>query len=546
MPRSIWRALLLLIPCTGAVLSARAAAQTSFCDRVRALTDLPEAAGAHWGVAVTTLDGTQLCGLNQAQLFRPASNNKLFTGAAALALLGADKRFETRVDAVGEMTGGILKGSLELVGGGDANFGAHDLPYLAPAQRPKPPQPEPAAIADVEELADQIVAAGIGRVDGDVIGNDTYFAWEPYPPDWAADDLLWGYGAPVSALTIHDNEVVYSVSPGSKSSGKAIVSAVPNLPYYTVNANVYVQSFNGGCDERLGYQRDAGSRLLQVFGDIKPQAEPCRQAIAVEDPAQYAALALKQALESRGVQVTGRARARHAETRILGPVIRDEPSIKFMLARTLNEPYLPGRQSYECEAQIVENGRPDIKRTVVAVHRSPRLADDLAYTFKVSQNLHAELLLRNLGATFSCEHTESAGAAVVREYMLHAGLDAKDFKLFDGSGLSGHDLVTPRAITKFLAYAAAQPWFARYKAALPVGGVDGALAGRLAAAASPLKRKVFAKTRTLGETRALSGFVVAASGQTLIFSVLVDDHLPGTSDDRAVMDRIVELIASSN
>ncbi len=521
-------------------------AQTPFCDQVRALTVSPEVAGAHWGVMVTTLDGTQLCGLNEAQLFRPASNNKLFTGAAALALLGADKHFETRVEAVGEVSGGVLHGSLELVGGGDANFGAHDIPYVAPAQRPKTPQPEPATITDIEELADKVVASGLRRIEGDVVGNDGYFAREPYPPDWAADDLLWGYGAPVSALTVHDNEVVYSVAPGAKPGGRAMISATPDVAYYTVNPNVYVGSFNGGCDDRLGYQRAAGSRLLEVFGDMKPSAQPCRQAIAIEDPAEYAALALKQALERRGVAISGTAKAMHAEMRTPGPVIRDEPSVKFMLTRTLNEAYTPNRQAFACEAQIAATGQPEAKRTVLAVHRSPRLADDLTYTFKVSQNLHAELLLRNLGAAFDCEHTQSAGVAVVKEYMLHAGLDPRDFKLYDGSGLSGHDLVTPRAIAKILAYVAAQPWFATYKAALPVAGVDGSLGGRFAAADSPLKGRIFAKTGTLSETRALSGYVTTASGQALVFSVLVDDHLPGTPTDRATMDRIVELIAAAN
>ena len=521
-------------------------AQTPFCDQVRALTVSPEVAGAHWGVMVTTLAGTQLCGINEAQLFRPASNNKLFTGAAALALLGADKHFETRVEAAGEVSGGMLHGSLELVGGGDANFGAHDLPYVAPAQRPNNPQPEPASIADIEELADKIVASGLRRVEGDVIGNDGYFVWEPYPPDWAADDLLWGYGAPVSALTVHDNEVVYRVSPGSKPGGRAVLSAVPDVPYYTVNANVSMGSVHGGCDDRLGYQRAAGSKLLQVFGDLLPQAQPCRQAIAIEDPADYAALALKQALERRGVTISGTAKEKHAEMRRLGPVIRDEPAVKSMLQRTLNAPYTPSRPGLECAAGAVATGQPEAKRTVLAVHESPNLADDLTYTFKVSQNLHAELLLRNLGAAFGCEHTQSAGVAVVKEYLLHAGLDPKDFKLYDGSGLSGHDLVAPRAIVKFLAYVAAQPWFATYKAALPVAGVDGSLGGRFAAADSLLKGKVYAKTGTLSETRALSGYVTTASGQTLVFSILVDDHLPGTPADRTTLDRIVELIAAAN
>jgi D-alanyl-D-alanine carboxypeptidase/D-alanyl-D-alanine-endopeptidase (penicillin-binding protein 4) len=121
---------------------------------------------------------------------------------------------------------------------------------------------------------------------------------------------------------------------------------------------------------------------------------------------------------------------------------------------------------------------------------------------------------------------------------------------YDGSGLSGHDLVTPRAIAKLLSYVAhdpktgtPQPWFAAWKASLPVGGVDGTLADRFTAA--PLKGHVFAKTGTMGEANALSGYLDCASGQTVIFSILVGNHLPGDSADRDAMDKIVAAIAAA-
>jgi D-alanyl-D-alanine carboxypeptidase/D-alanyl-D-alanine-endopeptidase (penicillin-binding protein 4) len=131
----------------------------------------------------------------------------------------------------------------------------------------------------------------------------------------------------------------------------------------------------------------------------------------------------------------------------------------------------------------------------------------------------------------------------VRQFATSVGLDGKDFVLDDGSGLSTHDLVAPRALTQLLVYAAKQPWFAGFKAALPVGGVDGSLAGRFTGA---LKGRVFAKTGTLGESRALSGYVVANSGATVVFSVMVDNHLPGPAAERVIMDRIVEAIANGN
>ncbi|MDR3745883.1 MAG: D-alanyl-D-alanine carboxypeptidase/D-alanyl-D-alanine-endopeptidase, partial [Acidobacteriaceae bacterium] len=192
----------------------------------------------------------------------------------------------------------------------------------------------------------------------------------------------------------------------------------------------------------------------------------------------------------------------------------------------------------------------ETQQTVLATHESHPLSEDVTYTLKVSQNLHAEILLRDVGVAYSCMGSQGAGLTALREYLPHTGIQAGDFVLVDGSGLSSHDLVTPRAVAKLLSFAAhdvktglPQPWFAAWKASLPIGGVDGTLADRFTKA--PLKGHVFAKTGTLGEARALSGYLDTASGQTVIFSILVGNHLPGTSADRDVMDQIVAAIAAS-
>jgi serine-type D-Ala-D-Ala carboxypeptidase/endopeptidase (penicillin-binding protein 4) len=178
------------------------------------------------------------------------------------------------------------------------------------------------------------------------------------------------------------------------------------------------------------------------------------------------------------------------------------------------------------------------------------LLEDVVLTNKESLNLHAELLLRRLavlGTHNPSDDTFAEGARVVRQFLIDAGVSGDDFVLYDGSGLSEQDLVTPRATARLLSFAAhdpktgvPQPWFAQWKASLPVGGVDGTLASRFAQA--PLKGHVFAKTGTLGEARALSGYLDAASGRTIIFSIFVDNHLPNTTDDRDAMDKIVAAI----
>jgi D-alanyl-D-alanine carboxypeptidase/D-alanyl-D-alanine-endopeptidase (penicillin-binding protein 4) len=185
---------------------------------------------------------------------------------------------------------------------------------------------------------------------------------------------------------------------------------------------------------------------------------------------------------------------------------------------------------------------------VLAVRESVPLDEDVVLTNKVSQNLHAELLLRQLSTLAmgpDCEGSIVEGARVVRTFLTtKVGIDKDDFVFFDGSGLSGHDLVTPRAAAKLLQFSAGQTWFADWKKSLPVGGEDGTLASRFPKA--PLAGHVFAKTGTLGEARALSGYLDCASGKTVIFSIMVDNHAPGSSADTKVMDRIVAAIAAAN
>jgi D-alanyl-D-alanine carboxypeptidase/D-alanyl-D-alanine-endopeptidase (penicillin-binding protein 4) len=161
----------------------------------------------------------------------------------------------------------------------------------------------------------------------------------------------------------------------------------------------------------------------------------------------------------------------------------------------------------------------------------------------VSQNLHAELLLRLLGKEFGKDGSLAQGARVVRQFLVDAGVSDQDFFFYDGSGMSMDDRIAPRANTQLLTYAARQPWGAEFKNSLPVAGVDGTLTNRFRN--SPLKGKLWAKTGTLNETVALSGYLTAASGRSLVFSVMVNGHRPGSNVEAAAVERICEAIAAT-
>ncbi|HEV2575858.1 MAG TPA: D-alanyl-D-alanine carboxypeptidase/D-alanyl-D-alanine-endopeptidase [Acidobacteriaceae bacterium] len=512
--------------------------------QINALLADPGVSRAHWGIAVTAMDGTPIYGLDEGKLFRPASNAKLFTTAAAMALLGPDATVTTNI--VGDLDShGTVKGDLTIVGAGDANLASDDLPYVPPSLRPKGPQPQGVGLDDLRAMADQLVAKGVKRVTGRIVGDDTAFVHEPFPESWDVGDLVWGYGAPVSALTIADNELKLTMTPGAATGPKGHERYTPGtvtleqngVPYYTVNSELQVTP--AGTGSHVNVERTAGSRVLRVYGEMAVDAQPDVEHVSIDDPALYAAMALKQMLLQRGIEVRGEAAVTHFQPQdgrgFLSIV--DAPATPCEAMRS-------GEPGAICAGSCLYEPPPGKGVSDLATHTSAPLVSDVTLTLKVSQNLHAELLLHRLGRTAWCGKGSTAqGARVVRQFLLNAGLDGGDFVFYDGSGLSGHDLVTPRATAQLLAYAAKQPWFAQWKEALPVGGEDGTLASRFPD--PPLKDHLFAKTGTLGESRALSGYVDTASGKQVIFSIFVDDHAPSGSDDRKVMDEIVAAIAAN-
>jgi D-alanyl-D-alanine carboxypeptidase/D-alanyl-D-alanine-endopeptidase (penicillin-binding protein 4) len=511
---------------------------TPLGEKITTLLADPAVSRAHFGLAVTALDGTPIYGLDEGQLFRPASNAKLYTTAAALAMLGPEQRFTTSLIAEGTLDHGTLNGNLILLGGGDANFaGSYALPYRAHAE----PVRDPLAVFDA--LAAQAAAKGVKLITGDVVGDDSAFEDIRYPEGWSTDDLLWGYGAPVTALAIHDNQIDVTLTPGAKSGAAATIQLNPDIPYYRINPYVPGDNYRPSLlTQEWGrpalqlFARDPGSRDLLITGDLKPGQPADREEVAIEDPAEYAAIALRAALERHGITVQGTVRAQHHINGDLMPVLKESEQLDQVPAQSFHP------ETIECNAQSVYNPNA-LPRTTLAEHASPPLLDDITLTLQRSQNLHAEIMLRNISAVKDCGSTLAHSLRWVRAFWVHAGLDPDDFVFYDGSGLGTKDLVTPRATAQLLAYAATQPWFAQWKAALPIGGVDGTLEDRFTQA--PLKGHVFAKTGTLGESRALSGYLDAASGKQVIFSILVDNHTPGTSADRVVMDKIVTAIAAS-
>lgn len=459
-----------------------------FRARVEAELAKEKAQKGDWGLLVVdALTGETLYALNPQRYFTPASNTKAFTTALALATLGPDYRYRTTLETRGRLDArGRLRADLVLVGRGDPNLSSRKLPYQTETEWDGPADKVLAA------LAEEAAGRGVRQIEGDIVADDSWFVYDRYPTGWAIDDMTHGYGAAVSALCLSDNALAIEVRPGEREGDPAWFGVEPWADFYAFDNRIVTGAAEA--EQRLRVEREPGTRHVVLRGTIPLGKEPQTLLLALEEPAEYAAALLKRLLERRGVRVYGRARARHAP---------------------------------EADADAP---------TVLAEHVSPPLAESVRVINKVSQNLHTEMLLRTVARERTGTGATADGLKLAQEFFKAAGIPEGDVVLYDGSGLSRMNLITPRAAVALLQYVARQPWAEPYRASLPVAGVDGTLLERLKE--TPAVGRIQAKTGTLAGTNALSGYATTLRGQPLIFSIFGNKHSLRGRDATQVIDAL--------
>ena len=472
-----------------AFVSPAQASQEPLQQRVEA-TLAAAPAGTRFGLLVTTEDGRELIAINPDNRFIPASNTKMLTTAAAFAnIAGLDQPDAAGGAAVRLQPGDGGAFDVILTGYGDARLSS-----------------APDCVANcLAALADAVAAKT--RQVRHVIGDDTLFPDQRWSPGMSWNNIQSRYGTGVSALTLDDNELVIRVAPGAVGERPT----VELLPYYEVH-NLATTVPEGKTELRS--HRMPNSRTVRLTGTIAAGAEPETLRLGIDDPAHFAAWRLKALLEARGVRVTGDVDAHH-------------------------RPFTPADDPKERKgAPAPRPPAPD----ALARLTPPPLGEDLIHVNKVSQNLHSELLIRRVGLVSGSGSIED-GVAMIAAMMERAGVPRTAWDLSDGSGMSTYNRLSPRAVAALLRWAAAQPWGEAWRKTFPVAGVDGTLAKRFRG--TPLEGRLFAKTGTLNASNALSGYMTAASGRTLIFSFYAND-VPADAGATEWMDRALNLIAAEN
>jgi D-alanyl-D-alanine carboxypeptidase/D-alanyl-D-alanine-endopeptidase (penicillin-binding protein 4) len=433
-------------------------------------------AGAFWGVDVRSqATGEILYQRNPGKMLVPASNMKIVTGAAALEELGPDYRYRTADAATGPIAGGELRGDLVVVGSGDPTISAQF-------------GGDPRAV--FRAWADSLRARGVTRITGRVVGDDNAFDDVPLGAGWSWDDVNDYYSAEISALELNEGIVGVRVRPGASPGAPAMVTLDPPTAYVPVRSTVTTGA--PGSAPRVDAVREPLGPGIVVSGQLAADTTAVTTEVAVRNNTAYFATVLRETLAAAGIAVRGEA--------------VDMDSLPAAPART----------------------------DTLFVHRSPPMPEILAAVMKPSQNQIGELLLKTLGRELRGAGTARAGIAVVDSLARTWGLPARRLSQADGSGLSRYNLVAPEFLIALLRHMERSPNRDVFVASLPVAGVDGTLASRMRG--TPLQGNVRAKTGTVSNVRALSGYMTTAAGEPIVFSIIVNHHTLSARD----ADRLAE------
>jgi D-alanyl-D-alanine carboxypeptidase/D-alanyl-D-alanine-endopeptidase (penicillin-binding protein 4) len=431
---------------------------------------------------------------------------KNFTVATAIEKLTPDFKFTTNVFApAAPDSDGEVKG-LRVVGHGDVSISTAFFPLESSETDAKQ-----VYYKGIDRLVDKIIAAGVKKIHGDIVADETYFTGNPVHGEWEWDDLQWYYGAEVSALPINDNAIDLSVKPGPVGYACAVTLSPFNPLVRIVNQ---CTTSAAGTLRTLKIEKKIDRNIIEITGSLPVGNNGFAGSVTVSRPAELFVALLKERLIAKGVEVKGQTRAVNSKT-----AMGTEPSVE------------------------------------IAKLESPSLALIAAKTMKPSQNMYTETLLWTLGENarsamstpgggvpVSSATSADLGISAVKRFLTEIGVAPDGIIQHDGSGLSRHNLITPAAVVQLYTYMGKQSRFSQaWRDSLTIGGVDGTLRRRFVGTRA--SGNVRGKTGTIDQVSALSGYVKTAAGEELVFSMVVNG-VNETAARTAAMDEIVVMLAN--
>lgn len=448
---------------------------------------LSDSSMIYGSASICIIDGSNgdiISEYNSGKSLSQASVMKLITTAAALELLGPDYTFKTILGYTGKIIKGTrtLKGNLIIMGGGDPSLGSEKFPDHNNQF--------------FEKWVEEVSKLGIKRITGRVITDDSYYDFEPVPPNWNWEDIGNYYGAGVYGLSLFDNTLKIHFRTGEKGTIPVITLIEPSE-----SAMEYINYLkaSGSSDQGYVYSAPYGNKGW-ISGTIPVSKEDFVLSASIGDPPLLAATILTEKLDSAGIKV-----------KLPPATVRAMPELK---ADSLTE----------------------ITRSA-----SPPLSDIIEVLNHISYNLYAEHLIKELGKVYKGEGSFSAGSDVLKEFLDSLGIGSAGMFIEDGSGLSPQDAINSKGLAALLFYMKNHSdHFAEYFNSLPEAGKNGTMK-------NVFKDPVFdsrlrAKSGTILRVKSYAGYFTTLSGKEMVFSIIVNNF---TGPSSKIVAHIEEIIKES-
>lgn len=438
---------------------------------------------ASFGAFVRPVDSeTPLVAVNAEASYAMASTTKVVTSLAALDLLGVNFRWRTFAFLRGSLVDGTLLGDLLIVGGGDARLTSVEL----------------------RDWFAQLRAQGLKRIAGNIV-------LDRYAFDLTEDDFA-NTPPPSTGRAYHVRPDAFAIDEGLLHVGiaaargpKAAVALEPPLAGVRIVNKV---AMRGGCVATARMADDATGSHLDVTGSWSTACGRRELVLVPEAPAAFTTRALAGLWAEAGGSLSG----------------------------TVVE------RARQVGATLIPTGADGKQQLPWAVHLSQPLPVVLHDMNKSSNNVTARHLMLALSRGFPLRAATLPDAqARMHEWLARQGLAAGDVQVENGSGLSRGERAKPRALAHLLANAWHAPQLREFLLSLPVAGMDGTLQHRMQGTAA--EGHAFLKTGTLLDTRALAGYVQAASGKMYAVALMVNH--PDAARATPALDRVIEWIAKS-